>query len=1126
MTLKLIYAGFNYVADIDGSYTYADSLSAMQSITASNSVALTDDYGIDAATSTVYGDYNTATTFGNTETIANLTATIQEAESDGMTVMVRPLIDFTIDASQAMLLASDGTQYENGDWRAYYNPTNVAQFFSSYDTMIVNEAKAAQAGGAQILDIGTELDQLTGPAYTSYWTKIISDVRAVYSGQLTYSAISDDDLSPWQYGGGQPAAGTGDITTQVSFWSQLDYIGIDEYAAISDAQNGGTNPDPTLAQLIAGWEDKPTDPTTLAMTGGLSLIQYYEKISTQIDKPLLFTEIGYNSAPDAASQPFYTSSSTYDPTLQANLYKAFFQAWADQGNTSLQGVYIWDWEPNPSLVGAGSSPTWTPQGNAGAITTVDLAYSAATTPTPSPGTPTPDSYVWTANAGGDWGSAANWDDVTTGANPATIAPGVNDSVTINGGANAAETITGLGNSSSLTTTNLVTLSGSFTTSGPLTVGTAATAGTLMVAGLLTSGSSATVVNGLLTAGAGGSVTIAGTLVLGGPDASYASDSQSVMATGGGRLQAGNIVLSNTVGFYTNGYLATDAASSIEIGDAGAAVAGSITIDNNAVLDGTGTVGSDVINNGSLIAESGTLFVEGSVTGGGLTEIAAGAGLDVQAIDAVTFTTQGTLTVHPSTAPGTVFPIGGVISGFVAGDKIDFAGVSVTSTSYQVTGANSGALSVFDDDQQLGVINLSGSYAAGAFMLTLDAAGTGTDLGLAPVASDFNGDGTSDLLLQGDDGTMVIETLGAGLTVTGAVNIGSPGSGWYVAGSGDFNGDGHQDILVQNLNGQLVDYLMNGTSIASGNYLANPGDGWHVRGIADFNHDGTADILLQNQADGNMVIWETNGTSITGAVDLGSPGASWTVEGVADFNGDGSPDILVQNSNGQLLDYLMDGTSISVAHYLGYPGPGWSVAGTGDYNGDGKADILLHNDNGAEVVWQTDGSTITNSVVVGNPGADFATVSAGVDLNGDGSSDMVVQAGSTGELAGYTLNNTAAITAGSVLDTPGPTWHLVTNNPTVFIDGTGSTLNLTATPGVDQFVLTSVASGLHSITGFDPAQDTIALAAGAFPSYANVQANEQPYMGGTYLNLAGDGSAGVFIKGVDPSQLNASNFVIR
>src|SRR5207244_206251 len=157
MTLTLKYAGFNYVADINGSYTSADSLTDMINQTASNSVALTADWGINASTSQVYFDA------GQTETIAAQIATAKEAINAGLTVMFRPLIDFTYDATPAMLKSpnppgGDGTQYTNGDWRAYYKPSDINAFFTSYDSMIVQEAQAAQTAGAQLFDIGTELD--------------------------------------------------------------------------------------------------------------------------------------------------------------------------------------------------------------------------------------------------------------------------------------------------------------------------------------------------------------------------------------------------------------------------------------------------------------------------------------------------------------------------------------------------------------------------------------------------------------------------------------------------------------------------------------------------------------------------------------------------------------------------------------------------------------------------------------------------------------------------------------------------------------------------------------------------------------------------------------------------------
>jgi hypothetical protein len=336
---SLSFKGFNYVSYYNGGYANADSLPALAG-TGANAVALSFEYGIDVQNSAVYADAN------YTESQSVIAATIAEANGHGMSVMVRPLIDF-LDPSKI-------GSYSVGAWRSTYNPTNVAAFFASYKTMIVSVAQMAQTNGATGLSIGAELDQLTGPAYLSYWTDIITSVRAVFSGKLTYSSDWDDNISPWQGQHGL-TAGTGNLTTQVSFWSQLDYLGIDCYAPISDAAN------PTVAALVAGWTSTPSDPTSLSVTGNQSLISYFASVATQAGKPLLFTEIGYESASDAAKQPSGTSTNVYDPALQANLYSAFFEAWQQSGNNALVGVYFWNWDPNVAEVGPGNGPNFSPQ---------------------------------------------------------------------------------------------------------------------------------------------------------------------------------------------------------------------------------------------------------------------------------------------------------------------------------------------------------------------------------------------------------------------------------------------------------------------------------------------------------------------------------------------------------------------------------------------------------------------------------------------------------------------------------------------------------------------------------------------------------------------------------------------
>ncbi len=325
-TFSLQYKGFDYVAFYNGAYENSDSLPSLAQ-TGANSIEATLDYGIDVATSQVVADPN------YTDSLTALGNTIAQAESLGLSVMVRPLIDF--------LDPTEIAPYSVGDWRQNYQPTNVAAFFASYQQMIVQEAQVAQANGAQMLSIGAELDQLTGPQYLSYWTDIITAVRQVFSGALTYSAS-------WN------------TASEVSFWSQLNYEGIDNYVPLSNA------PNPTLQDLVNGWLQPATassNPGAYAEIGNQSPIAYFENLAAQSGKPLLFTELGYANDSGAAADPSASGTSP-DPTLQAELYQAFFQAWTQSKTSFLAGMYFWEWDPNgsPSNVGP-NIDSFSPQNN-------------------------------------------------------------------------------------------------------------------------------------------------------------------------------------------------------------------------------------------------------------------------------------------------------------------------------------------------------------------------------------------------------------------------------------------------------------------------------------------------------------------------------------------------------------------------------------------------------------------------------------------------------------------------------------------------------------------------------------------------------------------------------------------
>lgn len=293
------------------------------------------------------------------------------------------------------------------------------------------------------------------------------------------------------------------------------------------------------------------------------------------------------------------------------------------------------------------------------------------------------------------------------------------------------------------------------------------------------------------------------------------------------------------------------------------------------------------------------------------------------------------------------------------------------------------------------------------------------------ASDFDGNGSADILWQNDNGQAAIWTMN-GLSQTGGTPVGgNPGPSWHVVGSADFDGDGKADILWQNSDGTAAIWTMNGTTQTGGAIVgSNPGSSWHIKGAADFTGDGKADILWQND-DGTIAIWSMNGLTQTGSTILGNPGSSWHVIATADFNGDGKPDILWQNDNGAAAIWTMNGLNQTGGAIVGgNPGTSWHIKGAGDFNGDGKADILWQNDNGSAAIWTMDGLTqLGGSIVGGNPGSSWHAIRS-TDVNGDGKADIVWQ-NDNGQVAVWTMSGVTQLGSTFVGGAPGSSWHVAT-----------------------------------------------------------------------------------------------------
>ena len=235
-----------------------------------------------------------------TPTNESLKHAIQKAHELDMKVMLKPVVD-TEDARNEPRWKINGTE----------------EWFQSYRVFISSYAQLAEENDVDLLCIGCEFKYTE--ANQSNWEQIISEVRELYTGPITYAALIDSYRS-------------------IAWWDSLDYVGIDAYFPLTEVN------DPTLEELKQAWNHWANE---------------IESWHSTTKKPILFTEIGYRSGDGNNKQP-WNWTETLEPDLQEQFdcYLAAFQTlW---GKPWFYGFYWWIWESNPNAGGLNDTD-FTPQ---------------------------------------------------------------------------------------------------------------------------------------------------------------------------------------------------------------------------------------------------------------------------------------------------------------------------------------------------------------------------------------------------------------------------------------------------------------------------------------------------------------------------------------------------------------------------------------------------------------------------------------------------------------------------------------------------------------------------------------------------------------------------------------------
>jgi glycosyl hydrolase family 113 len=218
----------------------------------------------------------------------NLRKISWEAHRRGMRIFLKPhvwsrgksTVDFKISESQIW-----------NDW------------FASYRRYILHEARLSEAIGAELFSVGNELPLLTlDPAHEASWRSLISEVRKVFSGDVTYCANWGEDFE------------------QIRFADALDVVGLNAYYPLV------------------------VDPNTSrdeCRKGARAVAERVASVAARLQRPIIVTEIGYPSSSQAARRPWSEDGSDPSVTAQAEAASAFLEAFWDR--SWLRGIYWWKW---------------------------------------------------------------------------------------------------------------------------------------------------------------------------------------------------------------------------------------------------------------------------------------------------------------------------------------------------------------------------------------------------------------------------------------------------------------------------------------------------------------------------------------------------------------------------------------------------------------------------------------------------------------------------------------------------------------------------------------------------------------------------------------------------------------
>lgn len=241
-------------------------------------------------------------TFASTEILYDYAANVSDMElfttikhfhDNGIKVCLKPMINSADGVWRALIDFPDENMFnENSYW---------GRWFKAYKAFLCHYAELAEYTHCELFCVGCEM--LGTERRETEWRDVIAAVRSIYHGPITYNTNhGKENLAAW--------------------YDAIDYLGTSAYFPVA------SKPGASLSEMTEEWQ---------------KISERLEKTAKEMNKKILFMEIGCRSARGCATMPwdFTHREFPYDEDEQANFYESCLSVFAKK--EWFEGVFWWDW---------------------------------------------------------------------------------------------------------------------------------------------------------------------------------------------------------------------------------------------------------------------------------------------------------------------------------------------------------------------------------------------------------------------------------------------------------------------------------------------------------------------------------------------------------------------------------------------------------------------------------------------------------------------------------------------------------------------------------------------------------------------------------------------------------------